>query len=71
MVTSKTPKEQCGISGALMRPGNKESVRKTVYTLGEAGGRAALELIDEEAQQSTKRIVTSLVANYDTSRSAP
>jgi hypothetical protein len=29
------------------------------------------KLIDEEAQQSTKGIVTSLVANYDTSRLAP
>ena len=51
--------------------GNKESVQKTVYTLREADGRAALELIDEEAQQSTKGIETSLMANYDTSRSAP
>src|SRR5947209_9796932 len=50
--------------------GNKESLPETVYALEEklAAG-PHWKLIGEEAQQSTRGIVTSLVANYDTSRS--
>jgi hypothetical protein len=69
MVVGKIPKEQCGISGALVRPGTKRVYKRPSILWEKLAEGQHWKLIDEEAQQSTKGTVTNLVANYDASRS--
>lgn len=71
MVAGKIPKEQCGISSAVVLPGTKGVYRRSSMLWKKLVEGRYWKLIDEKAHQSTEGIVASSSAHYDTSRSAP
>lgn len=70
IIASKIPKEQFGLSRTVILPGIKVSVQQMLDALEEVGGTAALNLIDEQVDEATNRIVASWPAEFDTSRAA-